>query len=589
MKKTLFLFLLLGNFSLAYSLDYTISFYRNVIDSTVCAEMISATDNCVADICYSKDITRSQEGNGIKGGTADRKGAICLKLDTLYHITDMTVYAASYSHKKDSAATKGMIICGDTIYWEAGHRTEIRPYAIDIDTLTDSITLSAIMEKENRWYVQRIVYTAEDPRPDYPKITAPLSVDFGGAKIEEGGSAEDVKDIRIVARNTTDSLRLRLKKSTDFKLETSVLPPMGGDVSISYKVTSKGTKKDVLLIEAIGGNKVKVEYSIQIELYAITYNPTEDPVDSSKMHIGPMPGNYYKPAQGKSDSLLKSALSSIINCGVRYRYGSGKEHSWAGFYYTDRDTVTNQVLDMYSHEVKYFNPSDKTASVQGFDIEHMLPKSWWGGDVNYAYRDLFHLVPANYSANRSKSNHAPGIPADSTFNNGSFVTGSGKTYGLTRVFCPEDEYKGDFARAYFYIVTCYDTLLHWEETGEAAQAMTNTGYLEFRPWLQNLLMTWHRADPVSEKEKARAIEVNKIQGNRNPFIDYPELAEYIWGNKKNQAVDFYKLEQSFGDPYSEETGTSNPLIGVNQDWRKVLVNEQLYIQKNGIYYSVLGL
>ncbi|HAP30013.1 MAG TPA: hypothetical protein DCR26_07805, partial [Porphyromonadaceae bacterium] len=50
-----------------------------------------------------------------------------------------------------------------------------------------------------------------------------------------------------------------------------------------------------------------------------------------------------------------------------------------------------------------------------------------------------------------------------------------------------------------------------------------------------LLMKWHREDPVSQKEIDRNEEVYRIQANRNPFIDYPELAEHLWGNRRGQA------------------------------------------------------
>jgi endonuclease I len=243
---------------------------------------------------------------------------------------------------------------------------------------------------------------------------------------------------------------------------------------------------------------------------------------------------------------------------------------------------------MYSNEVRYFNPEKPTASVAGFDIEHMLPKSWWGGDVNPAYCDLFHLVPGDYSANRSKSNHAPGIPSDSTFNNGSFVTGSGEAYGLTRVFCPADEYKGDFARAYFYIAACYGDSLEWLSSGEPAVAMTNEGWQEFRPWLRDLLLSWHRMDPVSEKELARAIEVNKIQGNRNPFIDYPELAEYIWGNKQGQIVDFRQLTQSYGDAYDDTHTGVDRTQAEKGGTRKEIRDGRIVIIRNASIYTTFG-
>ena len=243
---------------------------------------------------------------------------------------------------------------------------------------------------------------------------------------------------------------------------------------------------------------------------------------------------------------------------------------------------------MYSNNERFFNPANPTASVAEFDIEHMLPKSWWGGDVNPAYCDLYHLVPGDYSANRSKSNHAPGIPGDTTFWNGSFATGSGEAYGLQKVFCPADEYKGDFARAYFYIATCYGDTLKWVESGEPGMAMTNDSWQEFRPWLRDLLLQWHRSDPVSQKELDRAVQVNKIQGNRNPFIDYPELVEYIWGDKQGTAVDFHLLQQSYGDEYDETTTAVTTPDGHTGAARKELREGKIIIifQNSSIYNTI---
>ncbi|MEI8087518.1 MAG: endonuclease, partial [Paludibacter sp.] len=54
-----------------------------------------------------------------------------------------------------------------------------------------------------------------------------------------------------------------------------------------------------------------------------------------------------------------------------------------------------------------------------------------------------------------------------------------------------------------------------------------------KPWAIQLLLHWHRQDPVSEKELTRVEKVFAIQQNRNPFIDYPQLVEYIWGTFKD--------------------------------------------------------
>ena len=56
----------------------------------------------------------------------------------------------------------------------------------------------------------------------------------------------------------------------------------------------------------------------------------------------------------------------------------------------------------------------------------------------------------------------------------------------------------------------------------------------FKSSVATMLLKWHRNDPLSEKEILRNDAVYKYQKNRNPFVDHPELAEYIWGDKKGQ-------------------------------------------------------
>ena len=75
-----------------------------------------------------------------------------------------------------------------------------------------------------------------------------------------------------------------------------------------------------------------------------------------------------------------------------------------------------------------------------------------------------------------------------------------------------------------------------------------------------LLMKWHRQDPVSQKEINRNDSVYKVQKNRNPFVDYPFLAEYIWGNKKGSNLDFSSIisayDPSFVPDQSDGTGST---------------------------------
>lgn len=585
---------------------YTVIFNSGDTDGSNTAQkltnfVLSSSDNCVSELRSSSKINRAKPGFGIKGGTSTEKGQLTLGLDDKYTISTLTIYAAAYvsADGKDTADTRGIIVCGQTIKWEKGHKTEIRPYKITLDKELDSISIESTHKSTSRWYAQKIEFEAADPHPQKAVFEMPYILAFENGHWEsEDEPIEDALSFDILAKHVDGNIALSFKIGKNFTLSTTTLPAAGGEVDVAYSVTlAEITKaysyKDVIIVKAKGLDGVEQTNEIPVE---VTITPPSSGaktinLDTTKMKIGPMPRDYYKFAQHTTDSTLKNHLGAIICVGKRYKYGSGEKHSWDGFYYTDRDTVTNQVLDMYSNEKRFFNPEKPTASVAGFDIEHMLPKSWWGGDVNPAYCDLFHLVPGDYSANRSKSNHAPGIPSDSTFNNGSFVTGNGDKYGLQRVFCPEDQYKGDFARAYFYIATCYGDSLRWVEVGEPGTAMTNEGWQEFQPWLRDLLLDWHRKDPVSDKEKARAIQVNKIQGNRNPFIDYPDLVEYIWGNKKGEEVDFKSLTQSYGVLYDDEPEPEDKALNNPSDTNaacKQFRNGQIVIIRNASIFTPLG-
>lgn len=567
---------------------YTIVFNSGNSDSTSKVQsldqvVLTATDHCVQSMDLATNIYRAKDGYGIKGGTSSATGELTLRLDTTYHITSLTLYAAAFNNSEDIKTNKGMIVMGQTFTWNT-NPTNIQAYTITLDTLTRVLHFKG-KETKNRFYIQRLEFTADDPMPNHAKIDLTYQAfKFESMEYDEASPAEDAETFSVEAKGVTAAgLQLSMKRGTVFSVTPTTLPAEGGDFEISYTYSNIGYNlTDTVVVSGYGSDGLSVAHSFPVEVTIYKYTPK--PVDSTGMVISVAPeANYYTSADGLQDSVLKSTLGAIINTGIRYRYGSGYNHTWAGFWYTDRDTTNNMVLDMYSNEEHYFSSERPTASVSGFDIEHMLPKSWWGRTVNAAYCDLFHLVPGNASANRSKSNHAPGIPNDTTFWNGSFATGNNE-HG--KVFCPADEYKGDFARAYFYIACCYGDLLTWVETAgsEPAEAMTNSDWHEFRPWLSALLLDWHRMDPVSEKEKARAIEVNRIQGNRNPFIDYPELVEYIWGNQQGTVVNLQQLTPTF----TPEQPTILPNIDTLEKSIKLLRNGQLIIIRNGRNYTILG-
>ena len=281
-------------------------------------------------------------------------------------------------------------------------------------------------------------------------------------------------------------------------------------------------------------------------------------VSSLALTAADIPQGYYDAINGTQDSVLKSTLSLIVRGGERYEYGINQYHStnnppewmagdlkaygtWQALPFTD-ELPGNVVWDMYSNCVRYY-PNKIGDSGCSLNIEHCLPKSWWGGTVNEAYKDLYNLNPSDQRANSQKSNYAPGhVKKGDKFDNGSFRMDAAKSSGYGYIcWEPAAEYRGDFARTYFYMATAYEYLT-WTAYPDY---ISKTTYLMFSDSIQKVLLDWHRADPVSDKERCRMDNISDLQGNRNPFIDYPELVEYIWGNKKGQTVNLSALTCAF--------------------------------------------
>lgn len=241
-----------------------------------------------------------------------------------------------------------------------------------------------------------------------------------------------------------------------------------------------------------------------------------------------IPANYYSSLNGKKGAELKTAAYNIIR-----NFTSVSSYTNLPDYFkkTDVRPGTHYWWDMYSDmEVSIY---EKYGDYM--NREHSFPKSWWGGTQNKAYTDLNHLYPSEIAANTAKSNFPLGEVRTAKFNNGVCKVGapvSGQGGGCASVFEPDDEYKGDFARTYFYMVTCYQNLT-WDS--RYMYMLQQNTYPTLNSWSVNMLLKWAREDEVSDKERNRNEEVYKIQNNRNPFIDFPELAEYIWGNKVGEA------------------------------------------------------
>lgn len=276
-------------------------------------------------------------------------------------------------------------------------------------------------------------------------------------------------------------------------------------------------------------------------------------------------GTYYQQANGKKGAALKTALSGVIYNRTERTYND----LWTDFRSTDA-RPDGKVWDMYSNISNFTFGENQDHGSGGktegefYNREHSFPNSWFGGKVQPMYTDLHHMYPTDKLVNNRRGNHPFGETDGESYKSaGGFSKLGSCTYpGYSgTVFEPNDEYKGDFARTYFYMVTCYeDKLPNWNDNYEDARpTLDGNKYPGFSSWQLSMLMKWAANDPVSRKEVERNEAVYGIQNNRNPFIDYPGLEQYIWGNLMDTAFSY--------DSYQNPAGISE--VSVKSDVKEV--------------------
>lgn len=239
--------------------------------------------------------------------------------------------------------------------------------------------------------------------------------------------------------------------------------------------------------------------------------------------VGDWPDGYYDDAMGLTGEELRAALHDIIDGHDVQTYSE----VWDA-YYTSDVRPDGHVWDIYSDTPGETPPYLYTLGDDqggtgagegtGYTREHIWPKSWYGGEVTPMYTDVFVLYPADGYVNGQRGNLPYGevdVPTWTSMNGSK--KGPNVTPGYSgNVFEPIDEYKGDLARAYFYFMARY----YGEDDGWPGSDMVDGANLE--PWAEEMMLTWHTEDPVSQKEVVRNNAIFEIQDNRNPFVDHPD-------------------------------------------------------------------
>ena len=338
--------------------------------------------------------------------------------------------------------------------------------------------------------------------------------------------------------------------TADFTGSTTVFIPSGSNtftttITLTDDVLDEGDEVLKINIGSIPSEFKRLNNNIEIRVidndftvapFGTPLNPTYGIVSSTA------PTGYYATLEGLSGSALKQAIQDIIaNPAVvhAHNYGDIIEILKTA----DQSPLnSNEVWLMYVEKPRSkLEFQDSGINTGKWNREHIYPQSRGGyangtesiadgisiwlptnaDDILAGHADAHHLRAEDGAENSLRSN---------------------KDYGLTGYNGPSGtmgSWKGDVARSVFYMAVRYNALS--VVNGDIAD--TTVGQLGD---LASLL-TWNTLDPSDDFEMNRNNYIYTWQVNRNPFIDYPELANYIWGSKAGQVWHFNLSTNDFAD------------------------------------------
>ena len=280
--------------------------------------------------------------------------------------------------------------------------------------------------------------------------------------------------------------------------------------------------------------------------------------------------SYYSTVSGSGGTLLNSLYNKI-----KGHTNLGYDGLWTAYKTTDIRS-DGKIYDLYSDHTSFAPGTNQCGNYSNigdcYNREHTIPKSWWGGTTSVQGCDLIIVLPSDGKINGMRSDYPYGEvsggtsythPSDTEHN---YLGNSSNTnYVSGKVFEPFDSRKGDLARTYFYAATRYSQnassgstnlgpVTKWTSSdGSKVFGETSDCTYGFKNSYLNLLLKWHREDPVSAWEIQRNNLVEDKQGNRNPFIDHPSYVDLIWGGT-------YGASQQNGESTNSSSTVVNGVI-----------------------------
>lgn len=228
--------------------------------------------------------------------------------------------------------------------------------------------------------------------------------------------------------------------------------------------------------------------------------------------------NYHVIQQGKNDRVLNTCTAQEeCYSHQAISYGAARVLLMGKLHLVRASTGEFAIHDAYCNKARLqrdFRRSPPGPSqipdIRVINVEHTWPQSRFTGRYSRDTQksDLHHLFPTDTKINAVRGNSNFGEVSKDLVElscpEARFGLG---TSGSEEVFEPPRQHRGNVARALFYFSIRYD--LPIDESEEI------------------ILRKWNKEDPVDEAELRRNEEILKAQGNRNPFIDFSDLADRV--------------------------------------------------------------
>jgi deoxyribonuclease-1 len=209
--------------------------------------------------------------------------------------------------------------------------------------------------------------------------------------------------------------------------------------------------------------------------------------------------------EGKNDVLGCDAKKGKCFSHTAVGYGMARKYLYTQLFVTT-DSRGSMLKEVYcNREVKTPINEDQ------INCEHTWPQSKFNKAFNNELQksDMHHLYPSDKNANSTRGNFdfAEVVSNENLKNCEASKSGASVVSGGHTFFEPPSEHRGNVARSLFYFSVRYKMAISNEE--------------------QTFLKKWNEQDPVDDAEMARNNAIEKLQGDRNPFVDFPELAQDI--------------------------------------------------------------